>query len=119
MGYAAGRMPSKEDLFDRAVDCVADGDTDGAIRAYLDAIALDAHYADAWQGLALAYSGLGRHHEAIDAAKRLVELTPDDVLAHTTLSRMFQAAGMIAEAEAAGGRARILDWKRQLKEGGE
>ena len=42
---------------------------------------------------------------------------PDDVLAHTTLSRIYQAAGMIAEAEAEGGKARILDWKRQLKEG--
>ena len=110
-------MATKEECFDHAVDCVADGDVDGAVRAYLDAIALDAEYADAWQGLALAYSSLGRHQEAIDAAKRLVELTPEDVLAHTTLSRMYQAAGMIAEAEAAGGRARILDWKRQLKEG--
>lgn len=112
-------MPTKEELFDRAVDHVADGDVEAAVRMYLDAIALDAHYADAWQGLALAYSSLGRHQEAIDAAKRLIELTPDDVLAHTTLSRMFQAAGMIAEAEAAGGQARILDWKRQLKESGE
>jgi hypothetical protein len=30
---------------------------------------------------------------------------------------MYQTAGRIAEAEEAGGKARILDWKRQLKEG--
>ena len=36
---------------------------------------------------------------------------------HTTLSRLYQAAGMVPEAEAEGGKARILDWKRQLKEG--
>jgi hypothetical protein len=53
----------------------------------------------------------------LEAAKRLCELTPDDVLAHTTLSRIYQAAGMVPEAEAAGAQARILDWKRQLKEG--
>ena len=69
------------------------------------------------QGLALALNQLERHPEAIEAAKRLCELTPDDVLAHTTLSRIYQAAGMVPEAEAAGAQARILDWKRQLKEG--
>ena len=84
---------------------------------YREAIALDADFADGWQGLALALNDLGRHAEAIDAAKRLCELTPDDVLAHTTLSRMYQAANMIPEAEAAGAKARVLDWKRQLKEG--
>src|SRR5881628_2048222 len=40
----------------------------------------------------------------------------DDVLAHTSLSRFYQAAGMVPEAEAEGARARVLDWKRQLKE---
>jgi len=50
------------------------------------------------------------------AAKRLVELSPDDTLAHTTLSRFYQAAGRIPEAEAEGAKARILDWKRQLNE---
>jgi hypothetical protein len=30
---------------------------------------------------------------------------------------MYQAANMIPEAEAAGAKARVLDWKRQLKEG--
>jgi tetratricopeptide (TPR) repeat protein len=60
---------------------------------------------------------LGRHARAIEAGKKLCELTPDDVLAHTTLSRLYQAAGLIAEAEAEGGKARILDWKQQLKEG--
>ena len=109
-------MPSKEDCYDRAVDLVADDKLEEAVAAYRDAIALDAEYADAWQGLALAYNDLGRHDDAIAAAKRLCELTPDDVLAHTTLSRMYQAAGMVPEAESAGAKARMLDWKRQLRE---
>jgi tetratricopeptide (TPR) repeat protein len=111
-------MPDKYDLYDRAVDLVAEGKVAEAVEAYREAIALDAEFADGWQGLALALNDLGRHQEAIDAAKRLCELTPDDVLAHTTLSRIYQAADMIPEAEAAGAQARILDWKRQLKEGG-
>ncbi len=110
-------MADKWDLFDRAVDLVAEGKLEDAVATYEEAIALDAEFADAWQGLALALNDLGRHDGAIEAAKKLCELTPDDVLAHTTLSRLYQAAGMIAEAEAEGGKARILDWKRQLKEG--
>ncbi len=110
-------MADKWDLFDRAVDLVADGKLEEAAKTYEEAIAIDPGFADAWQGLSLALNDLGQHARAIEAAKKLCELTPDDVLAHTTLSRMYQAAGMIAEAEAEGGKARILDWKRQLKEG--
>jgi len=112
-------MADKYDLYDHAVDLVAEGQLEEAVARYREAIALDADFADGWQGLALALNDLGRHEEAIAAAKRLCELTPDDVLAHTTLSRMYQAANMIPEAEAAGAQARILDWKRQLKEGKE
>jgi tetratricopeptide (TPR) repeat protein len=110
-------MADKYDLYDQAVDLVAEGKMDEAIARYREAIALDAEFADGWQGLALALTQLDRHGEAIEAAKRLCELTPDDVLAHTTLSRIYQAAGMVPEAEAAGAQARVLDWKRQLKEG--
>jgi len=116
MRYAI-RMGDKYDLFDEAVDLVADGHLDDAIGKYRAALEMDDEFADAWQGLALAYNELGRHPDAIEAGKKLCEITPDDVLAHTTLSRIFQAAGMIAEAEAEGAKARILDWKRQLKEG--
>lgn len=110
-------MADKYALYDEAVDLVADGRTEEAVAKYREAIAADGDFADAWQGLALALQDLGRLEEAIAAGTRLCELCPDDVLAHTTLSRLYQAAGMIAEAEAEGGKARILDWKRQLAEG--
>lgn len=112
-------MADKYDLYDQAVDLVAEGKVEEAVARYREAIDLDADFADGWQGLALALNDLGRHQEAIEAATRLCALTPDDVLAHTTLSRMYQAANMVPEAEAAGAQARILDWKRQLKEGKE
>jgi len=118
MRYGFVPMATKEDLFDQAVDLIADGDAEGAVARYREAIAMDAGFADAWQGLALVLNDLGRHQEAIEAGKRLCELTPDDVLAHTTLSRLYQAANMVPEAEAEGAKARVLDWKRQLKEGG-
>lgn len=110
-------MADKYELFDAAVDLVAEDRTEDAIAKYREAIDVDPAFADAWQGLALALAELGRHPEAIEAGKKLVELTPDDVLAHTTLSRLYQQANMVPEAEAEGAKARILDWKRQLKEG--
>ena len=110
-------MPGKEDLYDEAVDLFGEGKLEEAVAKYREALDLDPSYIDGWHGLAMAFNELGRHQEAIEAGKKLCELTPDDVLAHTTLSRLYQAAGMIAEAEAEGGKARLLDWKRQLKEG--
>jgi hypothetical protein len=35
-------------------------------------------------------------------------------LVHTSLSILYQHKGMIAEAEAAGLRAKLLGWKKQL-----
>ena len=115
MGYGSG-MPGKEELYDQAIDLVADGKLEEAIARYEAALAVDPDYADAWQGLALACNDLQQHAKAIEAATRFCVLVPDDVLAHTTLSRMYQAAGMVPEAEAAGAKARMLDWKRQLQE---
>jgi len=109
-------MPSAEELYDQAVDHVADGRLDDAIAAYAQAIAVDPGFTDAILGLAMAYADKGLFDEAIVQGKRLVELTPDDTLAHTSLSMFYQRKGMIAEAEAEGAKARMLDWKRQLAE---
>jgi tetratricopeptide (TPR) repeat protein len=109
-------MATKEELYDQAIDHFADGELDKAIETYRAAIALDEGYVDAWHGLAMAYNDAQRYEDAIEAGKRLCELTPDDVLAHTSLSRFYQAAGRVPEAEAEGAKARMLDWKRQLKE---
>jgi Flp pilus assembly protein TadD len=106
MGYASS-MSSKDELYDRATDLFGDGKTEEAIAVYREALALDSGFADAWHGLGMALS---------EAGKRLCELSPDDTLAHTTLSRFYQAAGRIPEAESEGAKARILDWKRQLAE---
>lgn len=109
-------MPSAEELYDRAVDFVAEGRLDDAIATYQEAIALDPGFTDAILGLAMAYADKGMFDEAIEQGQLLVDLTPDDTLAHTSLSMFYQRKGMIAEAEAEGAKARVLDWKRQLAE---
>ncbi|HZR80230.1 MAG TPA: tetratricopeptide repeat protein [Candidatus Binatia bacterium] len=109
-------MADKEELYDSGLDLAFEGDFRGAIEKYRSALALDPSYVDAVHALAMAHKELGQLDEAIEVAKRLCELAPDDILAHTSLSQFYQMKGMIPEAEAASARAKVLDWKRQLGE---
>ena len=108
-------MPSSEELYDQAVDCVAEGRLDEAIGKYREAVALDANFADAWEGLSMALADKEMWTEAVEAAKKVVDLNPDDQLAYTNISRIYQRSGNVPEAEAWAAKARVLDWKAQLK----
>jgi Flp pilus assembly protein TadD len=110
-------MPSKEDLFDQAVDAVAEGDLERAVTLYHEALQIDPNYADAWEGKSMALADLERWSEAIHAAHRVVELVPEDQLPYTNLSRIYQRAGDVPKAEEWAAKGRVLEWKRQLKEG--
>jgi tetratricopeptide (TPR) repeat protein len=110
-------MPTPDELYDQAVDCVAEGDLDGAITKYREAIALRPDFADAFEGLSMALADRGLWEDAIAAAKRVVELDPDEQLGYTNLSRIYQRAGNVPEAETWAAKGRMLDWKQQIKEG--
>src|SRR4029077_10609728 len=58
-------MPSKEELYDAAIDLFGDGKLEEAIARYREALAIDPDYVDAWHGIAMAYNELGRHQDAI------------------------------------------------------
>jgi tetratricopeptide (TPR) repeat protein len=104
-----------EDRYYAALDLMADGQLEAAIAAYQESIAADPAFTEAMHGLARALQDLQRYDEAIAVALGLAELDPDDVLAHTSLSVLYQKKGMIPEAEAEGAKARVLGWKQQLK----
>lgn len=109
-------MPTASQLFGQAVDHIADGDIEAAIAKYKEALTLDAGFADAWEGLSMAYADKEMWDKALEAAKKVVELTPKEQLAYTNVSRIYQRAGNVAEAEAWAAKARVLDWTAQLKE---
>lgn len=108
-------MATKEELFDRAIDAVADGDLEAAVTAYREALAVDPDYADALEGLSMALADLERFEEAIAAAVRVAELQPDEILSYTNVSRIYQKAGDVPRAEEWAAKGRMLDWKQQLK----
>lgn len=104
-----------EDHYYRALDLVAEGEQEKALEAYEQSLAADPTFTEAMHGKARALQDLNRFDEAIAVATQITELDPDDILAHTSLSVLFQKKGMIPEAEAEGNKARILGWKQQLK----
>ena len=65
----------------------------------------------------MALADQERWVEAIEAAKKVVELNPGEQLGYTNVSRIYQRSGNVPEAEAWAAKARVLDWKQQLKEG--
>ena len=104
-----------EDHYYVALDLMADGKLEEAVARYRESLAADPTFTEAMHGLARALQDLQRYDEAIAVAQQITEIDPDDVLAHTSLSVLFQKKGMIPEAEAEGAKARVLGWKQQLK----
>ncbi len=106
---------TKEELFEKGMNAMAEGNMESAIADWKSAIALDAGYADALQALAMIYYQTHRFDEAIEVGKRLVAVRPNDVLSHTSLSMFYVAKGMVPEAEAEAAESRRLTWKEQLR----
>jgi tetratricopeptide (TPR) repeat protein len=100
-----------------ALDLVLEGHNDRAVEEYRQAVAADPKFTDALHGLSRALQDLNRFDEAIEVSRQIPEIDPDDILAHTSLSILYQKKGMVPEAEAEGNQARVLGWKQQLKKG--
>jgi tetratricopeptide (TPR) repeat protein len=112
----ASRNAAEEHYYS-ALDHYAEGRLSEAIADYEAAIATDPTLLDAMHGLARAYQDSEEYDKAIAVANRITDFDPDDVLAHTSLSILYQRKGMVPEAEAEAAKARVLGWKQQLKQG--
>lgn len=109
-----------ESLCERGLDLLAADSPSEAAEAFRQAIALSQNptglgLVEAHHGLIRALRDAGQLNQSIAAAMALAALTPDDPLAHTALSISLQAAGMVPQAEAATARARVAEWKIQLR----
>jgi tetratricopeptide (TPR) repeat protein len=113
---AQDNRQAAEDHYYAGLDLFGEGRQEEAATEYQKAIEMDASFTDAMHGLVRVYQDLGRFDDAIPIARMICERDPDDILAHTSLSILYQRKGMIPEAEAEANQARILGWKQQLKD---
>jgi tetratricopeptide (TPR) repeat protein len=97
------------------LELFAVGEQERAIAEYQLALAVDPNLTDAMHGLVRIYQDLEQIEDAVALARRISETDPEDVLAHTTLSILYQKQGMVPEAETEANKARILGWKHQLR----
>jgi Flp pilus assembly protein TadD len=72
---------------------------DLAIECYRRAVAAEPDLAIAWSGLSMTLKRKGDLDGAIEAGLKVIELEPGDPLGRTNLSILYQAKGLIQEAE--------------------
>ncbi len=111
--------PTAEDLYYAALDHLAEGRAPEAAAGFRAALAADPGFLDARHGLVRALQDAGAYDEALAEAHALAEQAPEDVLAQTALSILYQRKGMIPEAEEAATRAKLLGWKLELRRSAE
>ena len=107
---------SAEELYHQALDRLAEGDAVGAVMRFRRCLAVDPGMLDAMHGLIRALQETEDFDAAIEVAQMLLALNPDEVLAHTSLSILYQHKGLIAEAEAEALKAKLLGWKIELRQ---
>jgi Flp pilus assembly protein TadD len=112
---AVTEIPTADSLSHRGLDLLAAGSPAEAAQVFRAAVAADPVHVEAHHGLIRALRDAGEFDQSVVAAMALTSLTPNDPLAYTALSIALQQVGHIPQAEAAAGRARILEWKLQLQ----
>lgn len=105
-------MPTNEELYNEAEKLKDAGDLDAAAAKLNALVAQDPNYALAHSALAVIYTRLRRHEEAIQHALQVCQLEPHDAFSFTALSVTYQRAGKIPEAEQAMAQAHMISGHR-------
>jgi tetratricopeptide (TPR) repeat protein len=104
-------MAAFKDLFRDGRQLQAAKNFEPAIEKFREASEVEEKTSTALQAMAQCYTELGRHQEAIDAAKKAVEKEPDDQFSYISLSRAYQRGGFIPEAEYAMAQGQQAAWR--------
>jgi len=98
-------MPTTNELYDQATDLRDKGDKEAAIAKLNESLALDPNFTLAHGMLAKLYADIAEAEKAIEHARKVVELEPNDGFSYTALSVIYQRCGKIPEAEEAKAKA--------------
>ena len=77
----------------------ATDETERALKLLERAVQICPSHADAFESLGVILGRLGRHEEAIARMRRLLEIDPSSIMAHSNLSLYFNQLGDIERAE--------------------
>ncbi|OGW86194.1 MAG: hypothetical protein A3C35_07815 [Omnitrophica bacterium RIFCSPHIGHO2_02_FULL_46_11] len=108
-------MKTAQHFHEESLSLFRSGNLNQAIAKAQQAIALNPQFPDALEALGIFYSKANRLDEAIETMKRLAQISPNHIMAHTNLSRFYVEKGMILEAEQEQAEARRLSWKAELQ----
>jgi Flp pilus assembly protein TadD len=103
-------MSTPNELYDRALELRDRGDKPGAIELLEQAVKVEPEFALGHGMLAKLYADIAEADKAIEHARRVVELEPDDTFSYTALSVIYQRCGRIPEAE----QAKAMAWQKQM-----
>jgi predicted Zn-dependent protease len=98
-------MPSVDKRYDEAIELQQEGKLDEAVGKLATLVAEFPDYALGHSALSVFYGKLGRHDEAVEHAKKVCELEPEDSFSYMSMSLICQRAGRLQEAEQALGQA--------------
>jgi Flp pilus assembly protein TadD len=107
-------------LYDEAIAKHRSGDTEAAIEMLRQLLAESPNYSLAHNALSVLYSRLGKIDQAVEHAKRVCEIDPDDTFGYTILSTLCLKNGRREEAEDALMKANQLSraaWLKNMQEG--
>jgi Flp pilus assembly protein TadD len=103
-------MPTADQRYDEAIALQQAGKLEEAV-SKLEGLLVDhPDYALAHAALGVFYGKLNRPDEAVEQARRVCELEPDDPFSFMAMSLICQRAGRIPEAEQAMGTAMEKQW---------
>ncbi|MFT4538655.1 MAG: tetratricopeptide (TPR) repeat protein [Planctomycetota bacterium] len=93
-----------------------EGKNEEAIATFVKCLEQKPKWTEAMHGLAMCHMNNGTLDDAIRIGQEIAEIDKNDAFAHTSLSMFYQRKGMIEEAEREGAKARMINWKQELKE---
>jgi Tfp pilus assembly protein PilF len=103
-------MATPNELYDQAAALRDNGDKPAAIAKLEEAVALDPSFSIGHGMLAKLYVDIADADKAIEHARKVVELEPDDAFSYTALSVIYQRCGKIPEAE----HAKAMAYNKQM-----
>ena len=94
-------MPTSDTSYDEAIKMQQEGNLEGAVGKLQELAGQAPDYALAHSALSVFLSKMEKYDDAIEHARRVCELEPEDPFSFVALSLVCQQAGRIMEAEQA------------------